>query len=92
MSPSRMSISYASTFEKFLAYTNKANPSPGWISAQVDDGRPLTDIVVQSFVSDGVMRKVLLTAEIWQRSLILGPWASRFLPLWNDYITIRNSR
>jgi hypothetical protein len=38
------------------------------------------------------MRKVQLTANIWQRSLIRGAWEKDFSPLWNDYNRIRGSR
>jgi hypothetical protein len=38
------------------------------------------------------MRKVQLTADIWQRSLIRGAWEKEFSPLWNDYNRIRGSR
>jgi len=38
------------------------------------------------------MRKVQLTAEIWQRSLIRGAWGKDFSPLWNNYNRIRGSR
>ena len=38
------------------------------------------------------MRKVRLTADIWQRSLIRGAWEKDFSPLWNDYNRTRGSR
>ncbi|KFY25204.1 hypothetical protein V491_01873 [Pseudogymnoascus sp. VKM F-3775] len=63
-----------------------------WITSQLDDGKSLTDIIVQSFGPDGVMRKVQLSTEIWQQSLIRGPWQSSFLPLWNDYNQVRSTR
>jgi len=64
----------------------------GWIDSQLYDSKPLTDITVQTFGGDGVMKRVQLTAEIWQRSLIRGPWKDSFLPLWNEYNGIRSSR
>jgi hypothetical protein len=63
-----------------------------WIDSQLNDSKPLTDIVVETFGQYGVMEKVRLTAEIWQRSLIRGPWRGAFLPLWNEYNRVRNAR
>ena len=45
----------------------------GWIDSQLNNSKPLADIVVQTFGEDEVMKKVQLTAEIWQRSLIVDP-------------------
>jgi hypothetical protein len=38
------------------------------------------------------MRKVTLTAEVWQHSLIRGQWQGDFLPLWNNYNRVRDGR
>src|SRR5277367_319241 len=38
------------------------------------------------------MKKVALTAEVWQHSLVRGQWKDDFLPLWNDYNRVRGGR
>lgn len=58
----------------------------GWISAQLAELRILTDICVQHYNADGTLNEVQLTAEIWQHSLIRGPWKDAFAPIWDEYI------
>ena len=38
------------------------------------------------------MRSVTLTNDVWERSLIRGPWHKEFLQIWNDYNQVRGSR
>ncbi|KAK7746208.1 hypothetical protein SLS62_009424 [Diatrype stigma] len=59
--------------------------SIGWITAQLADLRPLTDICVQHYTTNGTLMEVQLTADIWQHSLIRGPWKNSFAPIWNEY-------
>ncbi|MCJ1293056.1 hypothetical protein MMC34_004609 [Xylographa carneopallida] len=43
-----------------------------WVHEELNNGKPLTDIIVSTYDADGGMKTVQLTAEIWQHSLING--------------------
>lgn len=63
----------------------KINRNIGWINAQVSDLKKPTDIVVQTFTLNGQIRDIHLTAEVWQHSLLRGPWKNDFAPIWDKH-------
>ncbi|RYP64671.1 hypothetical protein DL769_006579 [Monosporascus sp. CRB-8-3] len=76
--------------EEFATFTKEY--LLGWIGAQLADLRSLTDIRVQYCTSDGMMGEVQLTDDVWQHSLLRGPWKSTFAPIWDDYIRLQCER
>ncbi|KAH8898600.1 hypothetical protein GQ53DRAFT_816835 [Thozetella sp. PMI_491] len=58
-------------------------PHLGWIDARLADSKALTEILVEFWGSDGVKREFVLSADIWQTSLLRGPWKSTFAPVEN---------
>jgi len=45
-----------------------------------------TDIVIQSHRPDGTAVEVPLTPEVWQHSLVRGPWKDAFAPIWDKHM------
>ena len=64
----------------------------GWIQRELECGKSLTDIEVQSLGPGGVTRKIKLTAEIWQTGLIRGAVAPELLEIWNRSHTLAAKR
>lgn len=64
----------------------------GWIGSQISDLKRPTDIVVQSYREDGTYIDINLTADVWQHSLLRGPWKDAFAPIWEKYITQQVAR
>ncbi|KAL8648840.1 MAG: hypothetical protein Q9210_004755, partial [Variospora velana] len=62
-----------------------------WIDSQLRDGKQLTDIGVQSF-DHGVMVMTKLDRDVWERSLIRGPWKADFAPLWQKHTLALHER
>ncbi|KAI1324074.1 hypothetical protein F5Y16DRAFT_412257 [Xylariaceae sp. FL0255] len=56
----------------------------GWIDAKLNDSTPITKISVESLGPDGSMRKFVLSAEIWQKSLLRGPWKNNTPGFWQS--------
>ncbi|KAL8963938.1 MAG: hypothetical protein Q9183_004831 [Haloplaca sp. 2 TL-2023] len=51
-----------------------------WIDSQLQDGKQLTDIEIQS-LDNGALMTPKLARDVWERSLICGPWRADFAPL-----------
>ncbi|KAK1763808.1 hypothetical protein QBC33DRAFT_573000 [Phialemonium atrogriseum] len=58
----------------------------GWLDAELSRLKNPTKIVVQTIGPDGQPRDVPLTAEVWQHSLLRGPWRDAFAGIWDRHI------
>jgi hypothetical protein len=45
-------------------------------------GKDVSDIVIEAFTTKGRAKEVMLTDQIWQTSLLRGPWKNEFQQLW----------
>jgi hypothetical protein len=58
----------------------------GWIAAQVDSGKNLTEIRVTTRNEDGSEREFVLNKNFWTRSLLSPKYKEDFGPIWDKYV------
>ncbi|KAJ5902338.1 hypothetical protein N7495_002866 [Penicillium taxi] len=61
------------------------------IRSRFSSARPLTEIELQTF-ANGELVKTKLTREIWEGSLVRGPWKDSFLEIWTLYLRTASFR
>ncbi|OAA67437.1 hypothetical protein ISF_03613 [Cordyceps fumosorosea ARSEF 2679] len=57
----------------------------GWIESQLAGLKHPTRITVFSIAPDGSQQSVLLSASVWQRHLLRGPWKDYFTKIWESF-------
>lgn len=87
LSPSRRTISSVScSLDKPITRSSLTPSPPGWLDVELSRLKNPTKIVVQTIGPDGQPRDVPLTAEVWQHSLLRGPWRDAFAGIWDRHI------
>ncbi|OAQ61981.1 hypothetical protein VFPPC_07321 [Pochonia chlamydosporia 170] len=64
----------------------------GWIESQLTDLKNPTEVTVHSIGPSGISQPVQLTADIWQRNLLRGPWKEPFIRIWDDFIRAESKK
>lgn len=47
---------------------------------------------MESQSPDGIVREFILSAEIWQKSLLRGPWKKTFAPVWDKQSKLHSAK
>lgn len=53
----------------------------GWITAEIEAGKLIDDVVVTSITPRGRPVHTRLDHDVWTKSLLRGPWKNEFLPI-----------
>lgn len=57
----------------------------GWIESQLIDLKSPTEVTVHSIGAGGISEAIQLTANVWQKHLLRGPWKDPFLRIWDTF-------